>query len=702
LTLKPAKIRGVESNGMLLSERELQLSDEHEGIIELPEDAEVGTPAADALGLNDPVIEVAITPNRPDCLGVHGIARDLAAAGLGTFKEGTIERIKGAFPCPVPVELRFDEAHANACPAFAGRVVRGVSNGPSPAWMQQRLRAIGLRPINALVDITNYISYDRGRPLHVYDADKLQGAIHARMGREGESFEALDGATYAVNGEMCVIADDSGVLGLGGIIGGESTGCTSETRNVFIESAYFDPVRIAQTGRALNIISDARYRFERGVDPDSVLPGIELATGMVLELCGGEASDVALAGAIPEPNVIVDFNPSEVKRLTGLELPQPQVKSILNALGFWMSGRGPEYKVAVPTWRPDVSQPADLVEEVIRIVGVDSVPATALDGLQQVARPVMTVAQKRTRLARRLLAGRGMSEAVTWSFVAREHAEIFGGGQDELELANPISSEMSSMRPSPLPGLVAAVQRNAARGFGDVALFEVGQAYRGERPEDQYLAVCGVRSGTATLIGSGRHWSGDAQAVSLYDVKADAVALLTAFGFPEDKLQIARAAPEWYHPGRSGALQLGPKTVLAYFGELHPSVLERMDVEGPLAAFEVFPDALPRPRKASRTRPALELSDLQPVRRDFAFLVPEATEAGALLRAVRGADKTLISDVSLFDVFRGAGVPEGEKSLAIEVTLSPREKTLTDEEIDAVAAKIVAAVEKATGGRLRS
>jgi len=701
VTLKPAKIRGVESNGMLLSERELELSDEHDGIIDLPADMEVGTPAADALGLNDPVIEIAITPNRPDCLGVHGIARDLAAAGLGKLRDGVVERIEGVFDCPVPVVLEFGEADKQVCPAFAGRLVRGVKNGISPPWLQNRLRAIGLRPINALADITNFIAYDRGRPLHVYDADKLKGTVHARMGRAGESFGALDGNSYRVDDRMCVIADDNGVLGLGGIIGGISTGCTRETQNVFIESACFDPVCIAAAGRKLNIQSDARYRFERGVDPELVMPGLELATKLVLELCGGEASAVTLAGKLPEKNTIIDFKPSEVQRLTGLELPEAQIKTILSDLGFWMSGRGPEYKVAVPTWRPDAGQPADLVEEVIRIVGVDEVPSTPLRGLDTIARPVMTIAQKRVRLSRRILAGRGFTEAVTWSFIARDQARLFGGGRHDLELANPISTDMSSMRPSLLPGLIAAAHRNAARGLGDAALFEIGQAYRGDGPQDQFIAATGLRAGTANHTGAGRHWSGNAADADLYDVKADALNVLGGLGFDEIKLQMTRNAPEWFHPGRSGALQLGPKNVLAHFGELHPALLEQMDIDGPIAAFEIFLDAVPEPKRASRTRPALDISDLQLVRRDFAFLVKDDIAAGDLLRAARSAEKTLITDVSLFDIFTGTGVPEGEKSLAIEVTLTPREKTLTDEEIDSVAAKIVAAVEKATGGQLR-
>jgi phenylalanyl-tRNA synthetase beta chain len=700
LLLKPAKIRGQDSHGMLLSERELEISEEHDGIIELPESCVAGDPAAPALGLDDPAIEIAITPNRPDCLGVRGIARDLAAAGVGTLKDDTVKAVEGAFDNPVAIDLEFDEDTAGACSAFAGQLVKGVKNGPSPEWLQRLLKAIGLRPINALADITNYISYDRGRPLHVYDADKVKGTIHARPGKKGEEFLALDGNTYKVDEEMTVIADDNGVLGLGGIIGGEASGCSEDTVNVLIESAFFDPIRTASTGRKLNILSDARFRFERGVDPAFVVPGLEMATQMVVDLCGGEASKVTLAGTPPEDAVIFDFDTAEVQRLTGLEMAQVEIKSILTSLGFRLSGRGPDYKVSVPTWRPDVSQPADLVEEVIRIVGVDSVDPTPLARGEGIARSVLTTGQKRVRLARRTLAGRGLVEAVTWSFISRDHAKAFGGGQDELVLANPISADLSSMRPSLLPGLIAATQRNQARGFSDVALFEVGQAYRGAEAEDQFIAAAGVRSGTAKLSGSGRHWSGAGEVVDLFDAKADALNVLDALGYAANT-QTSRSAPDWYHPGKSGVLQLGPKNILAHFGELHPLILEKLDVDGPLCAFEVFLNALPDPKRTTRTRPALDVTDLQIVRRDFSFLVDEVVAAGDVIRAAKGSEKALISDVTLFDVFTGTGVPEGKKSLAIEVTLSPRDKTLNDEEIDGASAKVVAAVTKATGGELR-
>ncbi|HSA79915.1 MAG TPA: phenylalanine--tRNA ligase subunit beta [Geminicoccaceae bacterium] len=698
LTLTKAKIRGVESNGMLLSERELELSDEHTGIIELDPKAKVGSPAAAALGLDDAVIEVAITPNRPDCLGVRGIARDLAAAGLGKLMKDTVKPVKGSFPNPIPIKLEFDKESADACPVFAGRLVRGVKNGPSPDWLQRRLKAIGLRPINTLVDITNLISYDLGRPLHVYDADKLKGAIRARLGRNGESFLALDGKTYEVDADMCVIADDRAVLGLGGVIGGEDTGVTEATSNVFIESAYFDPKRTARTGRKLGIQSDARYRFERGVDPDFVVPGLELATELVLELCGGEASKVTIAGKPPKANRPFKFDSGQVKRLSGLALDAREIKRLLASLGVALSGKGKQAKAAPPSWRPDIAGPADLVEEVVRLTGVDRVPVTPMRRETGVARPVLTERQRSQRLARRVLAARGLVEAVTWSFIPPEQAMLFGGGQAALTLSNPISTELAQMRPSLLPGLIAAAQRNRDRGFADGALFELGQAYRGDRPEDQFVAAAGVRFGRSALSGSGRHWSGEAPAADAFAAKADAVAALAALGVSQANLSVTREAPGWFHPGRSGALKLGPKTVLGVFGEFHPDLLVGLKIDSPTAGFELYLDEVPVSRRGAKP---LDASDLQPVRRDFAFLLDDEVAAGEVLRAAASADRALISETRVFDVFTGKGVPDGKKSLAIEVTLQPKEKTLTDAEIEAVAGRIVEAVKKATGGELR-
>jgi phenylalanyl-tRNA synthetase beta chain len=702
LTLTKAKIRGVESNGMLLSERELELSDEHSRIIELDPKAKVGSPAAKALRLDDAVFEIAITPNRPDCLGVRGIARDLAAASLGKLKKNNVKPAKGSFDNPVAIKLEFSKEAADACPVFAGRLVRGVKNGPSPAWLQRRLKAISLRPINALADITNYIAYDRARPLHVYDADKLKGAIRARLGKTGEKFLALDGKTYAVDEDMCVVADDAHVLGLGGVVGGEDTGCTDATTNVFIESAYFDPKRTARTGRRLNIQSDARFRFERGVDPEFVLPGLELATQLILDICGGEASKITVAGKTPKPNPPFKFDMTLISRLSGMSLPHRGIRRRFSALGVKLEGAANVLKVIPPSWRPDIAAPVDLVEEVVRLVGIDHVPAAPMSRAAGVAAPVLTEGQRRQKVVRRLLAGRGFVEAVTWSFVPPAEAKLFGGGQPELTLDNPISTELAQMRPSILAGLISAAKRNRDRGFADGALFELGQAYRGAAPQDQFVAAAGVRFGHSALLGTGRHWSGEATAAEVFTVKADAVAALAALGLDQASLTITREAPYWFHPGRSGALELGPKTVLGVFGELHPDTLAALGAEAPLAAFELYLGNVPPVKRKGTAKPGLEASDLQAARRDFAFLLDADVAAGDVVRAAASVDRALITNVGVFDVFTGQGVPRGKKSLAIEVTLQPREKTLTDAEINAVAEKIVAAIAKATGGELRS
>jgi phenylalanyl-tRNA synthetase beta chain len=705
VTLGKATIRGVESAGMLCSERELELSTEHSGIIELPEALKkrVGERFAEVTGLGDPVIEIAVTPNRPDCLGVRGIARDLAAAGLGKLKkvsdgyEGD-----GEFDCPVPIELHFPKEAANACPVFAGRLIRGVSNKASPEWLQRRLRAIGLRPINTAVDVTNYISYDRARPLHVYDADKLQAPIMARLGRPGESFSGLDGKTYEVDESMCVIADRAHVLGLGGVMGGEATGATGATTTIFIESAYFDPARTAATGRKTGISSDARYRFERGIDPHSQMTGLNLATKMILDFCGGEPSAAIVAGRDPAGPAAIRFDPALVQRLSGAQFTNAETVATLKKLGFAVDGKVPALSVTPPSWRPDIHGAADLVEEVVRLSGTDGIPSTPLPRDPGVAKAVLTPSQKRILAARRTLAARGLVEAVTWSFISDAHARHFGGGAPALRLANPISSEMTDMRPSLLPGLLAAARANAHRGFQDAALFEAGQIFRGDAPEDQVNAAGGVRTGTSRLGGAGRSWDGAAKPADVFDAKADALAVLEALGIDTSKVQAVRNAPAWFHPGRSGALQLGPKTILAHFGELHPETLKAMDLEGPAAAFEVFLDAVPVPRRKGTAKGALVTSDFQPVKRDFAFLADRAVEAAAVLRAAEGADKGLITRVSVFDVFEGQGVPEGKKSLGIEITLTPVKGTLTDAEIEEVSAKVVAQVKKATGAELRS
>jgi phenylalanyl-tRNA synthetase beta chain len=698
MVLEVGKIRGVESRGMLVSEAELMISDDHDGIIELPADAPVGASYAEWAGVGDPVIEINLTPNRPDCTGVAGIARDLGATLIGDYKENAPKPVKGTFPCPVQVKIVAPEL----CPAFGLRLVRGVKNGASPDWLQKRLTAIGLRPINALVDITNFITYDRARPLHVFDAAKVHGNLTIRRAENGETLTALDGKTYTLDAATCVIADEQGVESLSGIMGGEATGCDAATVDVLIESALWDEFNIAQTGRKLGINSDARYRFERGVDPAFMLPGLELATQMVLDFCGGQPSDIVVAGDPTPKEKVIDFPMSELPRLAGLKLPLADVRRVLEKLGFFAAGQGEKVKVAVPSWRPDVHGRADIVEEIVRIVGVDRVPSTPFARGPLARKAVLTPIQNRTRKARRALAARGLTEAVTWSFIGKREAELFGGGAAALALANPIAAELSDMRPSLVPGLVMAAQKNADRGFPDVALFEVGQIFKGDRPEEQVTAASGVRRALAKPDGSGRHWSSANKPVDAYDAKADAFAVLAAAGAPMQALQIVPGGPSWLHPGRSGLIQIGPKNVLGAFGELHPRTLAELKAEGPLVGFEVILQEIPEPKaKPTRAKPLLELSPFQPVTRDFAFVVERGVKAADIVRAAQGVDRKLIAAVSVFDVYEGAGIEPGKKSIAIAVTMQPREKTMTDEEIEALAGRIVAEVGKRTGGVLR-
>ncbi len=692
LTLKKAKIRDVESFGMMCSAREMQTGDDHDGIIELAGDNwRVGDDAAHALGLNDPVIDFEVTPNRPDWLGVRGIARDLAAAGLGTLRPDTFGAVTGGFDCPVKIEIDAPQA----CPAFAGRVVRGVKNGPSPQWLQERLRAIGLRPISALVDITNYLSYDRDRPLHVYDVAKLSGPVRARWGAD-ETLEALDGKDYTVTSAMCAIADDARVLGLGGVMGGTWSGCTQETKDVFIECAYFDPKITRATGRATAIESDAKYRFERGIDPASLQTGLDAATQMVLDLCGGEASHAVMAGTPPVFERVIEFPVSEVKRLTGLAIAPKRIAGILQDLGFGGQMSGDVWAVRVPSWRGDAMGKADLVEEVVRIYGYDRLEKASLRRASGAVKPLATPLQNRARLGRRALAGVGYLDAVTWSFCARDDATLFGGGADELVLANPISSALDCMRPSALIHLIRAAQRNADRGVADLSLMEVGPVYAGDEPEDQRLTLAGiVRSNPP------RHWTG-ARTRDVFDIKADVQMALAAMGAPVGNLQISDQTSAYWHPGRAGALRLGPKNLLAEFGEIHPGIVAKMGVDGPLLGFEIWPGALPAPRaKAGRSKGALHKNDLLPLTRDFAFVVDADLPAQTLVRAAKRADKALIMAVNLFDDYQGKGVDEGKKSLAIEVMIQPKDATLTDAQIEALSQTIIAKVEKATGGILR-
>ena len=704
ITLAVVNVRGVESAGMLCSAAELEISDDHAGILDLPADAPVGAAYAAYAGLDDPLIEINLTPNRPDCTAVAGIARDLAAAGIGVARTPRIEPVPGLFPCPLDVTLAFDEADRHLCPAFGLRLVRGVRNGPSPAWLQERLRSVGLRPINALVDITNFVTHDRGRPLHVFDAAKVAGDLVVRRGRAGESILALDGRTYALDDETIVIADRNGPESIAGVMGGEESGCDEGTTDVLIESALWDPLTIARTGRRLGINSDARYRFERGVDPAFALPGLELATRLVLDLCGGEPSAVLLRGAIPEREHAIDFPWHEVRRLSGLDLPRPEAKVALQELGFTVMGQGERARVLPPSWRPDIEGKADLVEEVVRIAGLDRIVPQPLPRIDPgVVRPILTLLQERTRLAKRALAARGLVEAVTWSFISRDAAKLFGGGARALGLANPIASDLSDMRPSLLPGLIRAAGRNADRGYPDVALFEVGQCFLSDEPDGQVISAAAVRRGSAGIGGNGRHWAGGGGPADVFDAKADAVALLAALGVPSGGLQVAAGGTEWLHPGRSGTLGFGPRNVVGRFGEVHPSVLKALDVRGPLVVMEITLDLLPLPKhRPTKAKPKLASSDFQPVRRDFAFTVGREVAAGDLVRAAEGADRALVAGVDVFDVYEGTGLEPGRKSVAIEVTLQPKERTLTDAELEAVSARIVEAVAKKTGAVLRA
>ena len=700
LTLVEKPVRGVVSNGMLCSAAELLLADDSDGILELADEVAVGTAAADVFGV-EPVIDFEVTPNRPDWLGVAGIARDLAAAGLGTLTTPAITPVPGAFANPVTVRLDATDM----CPVFAGRVIRGVSNGPSPEWLRRRLTAIGLRSINRLVDVTNLISYDRARPLHVYDLNRLVGdRIVVRGGQtaagtgEPEALIALDGKTYPLGAGHCVIADADGErpIGLGGVMGGESTGCDETTTDVFVESAWFDPLTTAQTGRDLTINSDAQYRFARGVDPASVVPGLELATRLILDLCGGEASEITVTGQAPADPTTFAFDPARVAALTGLEVGEERIAEILTALGFAVV-RGTPWTVTPPSWRRDVEGPADLVEEVARIVGYDALPSTPLPQLGAPSRGVLNPAQARVRTARRAMAALGWAEAVTWSFLKRSTAELFGGGSGRLGVENPIAADLDCMRPSALPNLIQAAARNAARGHPDVALFEIGPIYTGDGPTDQRTVLAGILSDRAA-----RHWSGRGED-ALFAVKGDLMAVLDRMGAPVGSLQLAQGQNrDWWHPGRSARLQLGPKTVVAEFGQLHPRVLKALDADGPLYGFEVVLEALPEARGGkTKSRGPADLPALMPLSRDFAFVVDAATPAGDLARAVTGADKALIAETRVFDLYRGPGVPDGQVSVALEVVIQPREATLTEPEIEALSARIVAAAGK-LGARLRS
>ncbi|MBS3960745.1 MAG: phenylalanine--tRNA ligase subunit beta, partial [Sandarakinorhabdus sp.] len=722
------EIRGVKSEAMMLSAREMGLGDDHSGIVDLPADAPLGESYVRWAGMDDPVIEISVTPNRGDALSVRGVARDLAAAGLGTLKPWSAAKVAPAYKAP----LNWKIEDPRACLHVLGRAVRGVRNGPSPKWLQDRLAAIGLRPISALVDITNLFTFDLGRPLHVFDVAKVKGSdLVMRMAREGETLAALNGKTYALTPEDGVIADAAGPEALGGVIGGEHSGCDETTSECFIECALFDPVRIALSGRRHDVRTDARARFERGLDPAFLADALEAATRMIIDLCGGEASEVSSAGAEPAWRRHATLRFDRVRDYGGLDLPADESVARLERLGFAVRARdAASVTVAVPSWRNDVAgdlsayragggaltqfealDPAraakaaegcaaiepecDLVEEVLRLGGLDAVPAVSLPALAVIPPPAFTARQARAALARRVLAARGMQESVTFAFMEAGTAALFGATPEALRLVNPIAADLDQMRPTPVASLLLAASRNAARGLADVALAELGAAYRDISPDGQASVAAGVRHGATP-----RHWAESSRGVDAMDAKGDALAVLAALGVPMAALQVTADAPGFYHPGRSGAVRQGPKVVLATFGEIHPKVLEALDLPGPAVAFEVFLDAVPEPKRRKKGAP--DLPSFQPVRRDFAFIVEETVAAETLLRAARGVDKALVADVALFDVYRGKGVPEGSKSLGIQVTIQPREATLTDAQIESVADRIVAAVAKATGATLRA
>lgn len=692
-TLGVGKIRGVESHGMMASERELELSEEHDGIIELPS-GEVGQKFTDWLAANapdkiDPMIYIKITPNRPDALGVHGIARDLAARGLGVLKPVPQVTIDGAFPCPIGVTIAPDVAEK--APFFSGRVVRGVKNGPSPDWLQKRLKAIGLRPISALVDITNFFTYDLNRPLHVFDAAKVSGGLILRGAKAGEKILALDDKTYELPEGAVVICDENGPESIAGVMGGAASGSEDDTTDVFIEAAYFDPISTAATGRALKINSDARYRFERGIDPTFTLQGLDLATKMVMDLCGGEPSEIVTAGVVPDTTRAYRLDPTRTSSLVGLEIPEETQRATLEALGFRLEGD----MAYVPPWRPDVLGEADLVEEIARIASLSRLEGKPLPRPQPgVPKPILTPLQRREKTARRQAAALGYNECVTYSFIDETSATLFGGGGDGVRVDNPISSEMTHLRPDLLPGLLAAAARNQARGAGDLALFEIGPVFTGGEPQEQAMHLSGILVGSI----SPRDPFGSRRKVDIYDVKADAEAVLSAIGAPT-KAQINRKLDGWWHPGRSGNIALGPN-ILATFGEIHPKILREMDVKGPVVGFTIRIAQIPFPKAKTSTRTALDISELQAVERDFAFVVDPQVESMALVNAALGADKALIEQVTVFDQF--TGLQGGKKSIAITAKLQPRDKTLTDAEIDQVSQKIIDKVQKATGGVLRA
>lgn len=691
--LKVGKIRGIESFGMMCSEKELGVGEDHNGIIELPTDTAIGRPAGEVLNI-DPVIEISITPNRAECLGVRGIARDLAAAGLGKLKPLNILNKNSGFKSPVKVTVEDFEA----CPTYVGRYIKGVNNkAETPKWMKDRLAAIGLHSISPLVDVTNYINYDLARPLHVFDADKLSGDICVRMAKDKEKFVSLEGKEYELDGQSLGICDGEGIQCLGGIMGGEAKGVSPETTNVFLECALFAPECIARTGRHFQIDSDSRYRYERWVDPKSNVLGSDYATQLILDICGGEASEIELAGNEEIEPRVAYIRPERLKDFIGMDVSKAKIVEILNHLGFETSEENGKIKAISPTWRGDIEGEHDLVEEVVRMIGLDSIPAESLPH-DKFPKQTLTTEQRRAVTVKHELASRGMLETVTWSFTDSKIADSFRKGQEPILLINPIAADLNEMRPSILPNLLLGLKNNIARGYANVSLFEVGPEFYGRNPGEQNLIAAGIRSGATAK----KSWYGEERDYDVFDAKADALAAIAAANGPSDSAQISLDAPAYYHPGRSGALRLG-KNVIAYFGELHPAVLKKFGIKQRVVAFEVVLNNIPLPRgNRDKAKKKLDLSPFQPVDKDLAFVMDKEVKATDVIAAARNADRTHISEVRVFDVYEGDNLPEGKKSLALAVTFQPVENTFTDKDIEVLMQKVIVEVGKKTGGELRA
>ncbi len=693
MKIKAAKIRGVESYGMMCSEYELGISNEHDGIIRLEEKETIGRSFSEIYGLNDIVIEIGITPNRQDCLGVKGIARDLASAGMGELLERKISREKGSFKSPIKIEIQDNKI----CSAFAGRYFRNVKNTESPEWLKNKLKSIGLRPISALVDITNFVMYDENRPLHVYDADKIDGKIIVRSANDGESFLALDEKDYHLKNGMCVIADEKKVLGLGGIMGGESTGCSFETKNVLLESALFDEINTAKTGRNLSILSDARYRFERGIDPNSTLKGIDLATQLILEICGGECSEVELAGYIKENKNEVSTSSSYISRRLGFEVSDKELISIVSSLGIETSQTGDVIKCLIPSWRQDIHGEADISEEVIRIKGYENIPTSNIRLKSKINKNILNYAQKKLMKARHFIASIEYDELVTFSFTDSKNCEVFGD-INKLKIVNPISEDLDILRPNLLPNLLQAIKKNKNRNFDSFSIFEIGSQYRSTSPEDQLNVACGIKSGIKTK----KSWKNIQTEFDIYDVKQDLTSLIDYLMPGNKKISVSNDCPSWYHPGRSGSIKINNSGIAGYFGELHPRVASQFKIKNKINIFELYLDELPNTEKKTTNKPVLNLSDFQIVTRDFAFVIDKKVKSEEVVTSAFKVDKELIRNVEIFDLFEDDSLGKDKKSIAIKVTLQSNEKTLAENDISEISSKIIESVEKSTSGTVRS